>query len=81
MLLDQLKNVSVATHLPWVISCISIYVMWQVGNLKRHAWIVGLCNQTLWFWWQYEVKAWGLMPLWTVMVYIYARNYLRWSKK
>lgn len=45
MLLDQLKNVSVATHLPWVISCISIYVMWQVGNLKRHArWIIMLVN-------------------------------------
>lgn len=73
-------KLSVIDHLPWLISCISMYVMWQIGNQKHNAFLIGLVNQILWFWWQYEIKAWGLMPLWSVMCIIYTRNYFKWKK-
>lgn len=73
-------HLTIKDHLPWLISAISIYVMWQVGNKNPRGWIIGLCNQVLWFLWQYEGRVWGLMPLWAVMCFIYARNYLRWRR-
>lgn len=67
------------TYLPWVLSCITIYMTVLAGNKSRHAWFVGLIGQTLWFVWIVSSKTWGMLPMNAALCVVYLRNYFLWS--
>ena len=70
----------ISTYLPWLLSAITIYTMWQAGNKNRFTWLIGGLNQFLWFAWIVSISAWGLLPMNLAMVVIYARNHFKWNR-
>lgn len=70
----------VKVYLPWLLSVITIYTMWQAGNKNKWTWAIGGANQLLWFTWILSASAWGLLPMNIAMCIIYARNHFKWAK-
>ncbi len=58
--------------LPWFLSAITLYGVWQIGINRRWGWKVGLVANGAWIlfdiWW----KAWGLIPLSVALILMYA---------
>jgi len=67
-------------YLPWLISIITLWMMYLAGNKNRGAWTVGIICQALWSWWLIETKAWGLAPLTLGMWAIVITNYVKWRE-
>jgi hypothetical protein len=65
--------------LPLVTSCVTLVGMWEAGNKRSRAWVIGLCNQALWLAFIVVFAAWGLLPLSVALVVIYTRNLLKWQ--
>lgn len=70
---------AIITWLPWLMSAITIYTMWQAGSKHRWTWAIALVNQALWLTWIVTSGAWGLLPMNAALWVIYARNHLKWS--
>lgn len=66
--------------MPYLLSVVTAYGMYLAGNKKAKAWIVGLFNQSLWLTWIILSGTWGLLPMTGVMVFVYVRNYIKWSQ-
>lgn len=64
--------------LPWVISALTITAMHLAGNKSRHAWTLGLFNQTLWTAWVVHTESWGLLVTVAGMIFVYTRNLRKW---
>jgi hypothetical protein len=71
---------AIKSGLPWVMSCITIYMTLMAGNQKPWAWGVGLANQALWATWIVTTQAWGLLPMTIALTWVYARNHLKWTR-
>jgi len=71
--------VRIETHLPWLLSAITIWMTVLAGNKHRSAWLVGLCNQALWAVWIIATSNWGLVPMNAALWVVYGRNHWRWS--
>lgn len=67
-------------YLPWLMSAITLYTMWGVGDRKANAWAIGLGNQVLWFTWIVSAAAWGLLPMTIALTFVYARNLMKWNR-
>lgn len=67
--------------LPLVLSVVTVFQMWQVGNLKVWAWGLGLANQALWLIFIVVFEAWGLLPLCAFLIFTYSRNLLKWKRE
>lgn len=67
--------------LPLALSTITLWMMWQAGNLNRWAWLVGLLNQGLWLMFIIVFEAWGLLPLNMALVVTYSRNLAKWRRE
>lgn len=72
-------NEFLATGMPWVLSCITIYMTVLAGNKAPHAWAVGLLAQLLWLIWILATATWGLLPMNIALWVVYARNHYKWS--
>ena len=72
---------TIETHLPWLLSCLTIYMTILAGNLTKWAWIIGLANQALWLVWIVSTEAWGLVPMNLALWVVYARNHLKWMRQ
>jgi hypothetical protein len=70
----------IVEYLPWLLSCITIWMTLMAGNLHRNAWLIGLGNQFLWLVWIGAAGTWGFLPLNAALWVVYMRNHLRWSK-
>ena len=66
--------------LPWVLSAMTITVMWLAGNKNPLAWRLSLVNQCLWLWWIVATAAWGLLPMNLAMFVVAGRNLRRWKE-
>lgn len=51
----------IITKMPWLLSIISIYVQWQLGNKAKSAWLLSLGNQALWLVWICVSQQWGVL--------------------
>jgi len=71
---------TIVTYLPWLLSCITIYMTVLAGNKTRWAWAVGLVNQALWLIWIISAEAWGLLPMNFALWIVYGRNHLKWMR-
>jgi hypothetical protein len=65
--------------LPWIMSSMTIAVMWLAGSKNIWAWRLSLLNQALWATWIINTGTWGLLPLTAAMVFVGVRNLLKWS--
>ena len=70
---------AVRLYLPWLLSCITIWMTLLAGNRHRYAWAVGLVGQALWLCWIFAAKAWGLLPMNVALWVVYVRNHLKWQ--
>lgn len=66
--------------LPWIVSLVTITSMWLAGNKSPWAWKLGLMNQVLWLILIIHLKSWGLLLLTFALIFIYSRNFIKWSK-
>jgi hypothetical protein len=69
----------IVNYLPLLISCLTIFMMWQAGNRKRLGWLFGTGCQALWLVFILTTQTWGLIPLNVAMWFITIRNYRKWS--
>lgn len=74
-------NEAIRTYLPWLLSAITIYTMWQAGNRHKFTWVIGLSNQALWLVWIIALGAWGLLPMNFALWFVYGRNHLKWIRE
>lgn len=72
---------TIAQHLPWLLSALTVYMTILAGNQHRMAWAWGLLAQALWLLWIVNVEAWGLLPMNATLWVVYARNHLRWRRR
>lgn len=68
-------------HLPWLMSALTICVMWLAGNKSLWAWRISLVNQVVWLAWIIPTHTWGLLPLNIAMWITSSRNLVVWSRK
>lgn len=66
--------------LPFVLSVVTIVAMELAGRKDKRAWAIGLANQVLWVAFIVHTRSWGLLVLTGALIYVYGRNYLRWSE-
>ncbi len=65
--------------LSWIISIISLYMMYKAGNKQLSAWIISGFCQLLWLIYIVYKQEWGLLPLNIGMWIIAFRNYRKWK--
>jgi hypothetical protein len=71
----------ITTYLPWLLSCITIYMTILAGNNNRNAWAVGLVAQVGWVIWILASESWGFLPMNIAMWLVYMRNHRKWALK
>ena len=57
----------------------SITIMYLIGEKRRYSFLVGLGNQALWLTWLIYIGTWGMLPTVAAMVFMYVRNYQKWT--
>lgn len=75
-------SAAIRDYLPWLMSCVTLWMTWLAGDKHPLAWAVGLGNQALWSIWIVTMggAAWGLLPMNIGMWALYARNHVKWSR-
>lgn len=67
------------TIIPYILSAITIYMMFLAGKKNKYTWLVGLANQFLWLIWIIIIQSWGLLPMNIALWVVYTRNHLKWK--
>lgn len=70
----------IVKYLPWLLSCITIYMTLLAGNKHPKAWAFGLGNQILWAVWICLSENWGLAPMCAALTFLYLRNHFKWNE-
>ena len=65
--------------LPWVLSGLTIWMTFEVGNKDKNAWLLGLVGQFGWFLFTFLYESWGLLPLNIVLTILYIKNHIKWN--
>lgn len=65
----------------WIVSGISIFMMWQMGNRRWWAPIVGLFGQVFWLILALYIGQYGLLPGIAGYTIVHARNAHKWHKE
>jgi len=68
-------------YLPWIISLVTIYMIFLVGNKDIKGWIVSGFCQILWTTFIIASSSWGLFLLNISMYYLTIRNFIKWRKE
>lgn len=67
--------------IPFVLSAVTLYSLFIVGDKNAHGWLISLCNQALWLVWIILIGAWGLLPMNVGMWYVSYRNWRKWTNE
>lgn len=67
--------------LPYILSCITIWMTMLAGNKHKSAWLVGIANQVLWLLWIVTTATWGFLLLNIVLWILYIKNHIQWNAK
>ena len=65
----------------WVLSVLTIAVMWLAGSKRIEAWWISLGNQCLWLAWIVKSGNWGLLPMNLCMFVVAIRNLRAWRSR
>lgn len=72
-------NHFIVVYIPYMLSVLTLTMMWMIGNKNKYAWYLGLANQSLWLTWIITVQSWGLLLLTCALIVMYIRNLIKWS--
>ena len=61
--------------LPWILSMLTILHQYIAGSGKKKAWALAFITESLWLYWSYQMKIWGLMPMSICLLVVYLRNW------
>lgn len=67
------------SHLPWLLSALTICTMLMAGSRHPWTWRLGLLNQCLWLAWIIGTSVWGLLPMNLTLFAVFARNEYEWN--
>lgn len=67
-------------YIPWILAGWTVANMWLAGSLNPLAWWSGIASQVLWLYFDWQVGAYGLMPLAIILTVVYWRNLQRWKQ-
>lgn len=62
--------------LSWILSALTLVVMWLAGSNNRRAWYLGIAIQPLWIVFAVVTHGYGLIALSLALALVYARNAL-----
>lgn len=65
----------------WIMSALTVAMLWLAGNRNPLAWRIGLLNQVLWGAFILTTPAYGLIPMWIAITFTHARNLWTASRK
>lgn len=66
----------------YLLSALSIFILWGIGNKWKWIWWFGIVSQILWFSFIYfNRNLVGLIPMHIVYLIIYIRNLIKWQRK
>jgi nicotinamide riboside transporter PnuC len=65
----------------YIISIISVLVLWLTGNKSVWGMRLGLANQVLWFIYVIVTKQYGLLIGVIAFTIVYIRNLIKWEKE
>jgi hypothetical protein len=68
-------------YLAWAISCVGIVAIELQIRKRWQGWALSLCSQVLWLIYILGTQAWGLLPMWGMMVLQGVRGVHRWRKE
>jgi hypothetical protein len=66
--------------IPWVLMVWTVLTLELIGRMRRIGFISGLASQGLWLVFDWQVGAFGLMPLALILGWRYIAAYRRWGK-
>lgn len=66
--------------IPWLISLLSILMLWQMGNGSAWGPRLGLATSLLWVVYASYTRQWGLLPRIVVVGMVHTRNMLKWRR-
>ena len=69
----------IVTYLPWLLSAGTVLNIWLLANKRREGFLVGLAAQPVWLVLDWQVEAYGLMPLALVLGYLYIKGWRNWG--
>jgi len=64
----------------YLISALSVFVLWGIGNKWKWIWWFGLLSQALWFYYIFDKSEYGLLPMNLAYTFVYIRNLLKWRE-
>ena len=74
-------NTELVTLLTWLLSIMSVAMLWLMGNKSRWGPILGLVNQAAWIIYEVITHQWGLMAGTLCYTVVHIRNIIKWSKE
>ena len=72
---------ALVTYMPLVMSVMTIYGYWVIGNKNWKSWYVPLVTQSLWFIWIGLSENWGFLPAAFFLTAIAIRNLFKWRRE
>jgi hypothetical protein len=72
----------IADHGSWLLSILTITIMWAAGEKKLWTWRLGLAAQFLWLGWIACIgqPGYGLIPTSVALLYVYWNNDRKWRR-
>jgi hypothetical protein len=65
----------------WILSIISMVMLWLMGNKNKYAPLIGILSQVLWIYYAISIKQYGLLIGTIGYLIIHIRNAVKWNAK
>jgi hypothetical protein len=64
----------------WILSIVSMVMLWMMGNKNKYAPFIGIIAQVLWIYYAISLKQYGLLVGTIGYLVIHIRNAVKWQK-
>lgn len=65
----------------WLLSGLSLITLWLMGNKSKHAPLVGVLSQVVWFYYVFDTDQLGFLPGVIAYTVIHLRNSIKWYRE
>ena len=65
----------------WILSGLSMIMLWMMGNKNKYAPTVGIINQIFWIYYAISIKQYGLLIGTIGYLVIHIRNAIKWKNE
>ena len=65
----------------WILSGLSLLTLWLMGNKSKHAPLVGILSQIIWFYFVFSTNQIGFLPGVIAYTVIHVRNAVKWYRE